>query len=581
VCERLHAAAAEFVATARLDDVRLVPFPGDCLSPHDNWQVLERAAAAGGECRQFRVLAGNCVAGSTPAETAGRQLVVVRRCEGLPGALSEAGRERLGLLIDRTVLEWRLDYQRTRLNAILASAYRRLTDFSMVQELVGGLSETLAEDKVVEKVFDLFTTMLAPATMVFVALEDGKPQRVWSRPPGSGESEEVKQRLASFRRQYAWTESGNGFRLSLRHRTKSLGVLEVEGASLSEYKDHYLDMALVVARASGLAISNARLYRELKGPNRAYLEFAEDLQDALTARKRADERQAQLLRQVEAANEELADFAHVVSHDLKAPLRAIDTLAKWLASDYQDKFDEAGRDQLDLLLGRVKRMHDLIDGILQYSRAGRIREELVDVDLAELVPAVIDLLSPPPHIRVTVETPLPAVVIERTRIAQVFQNLLSNAIKYMDKPEGLVRVGCTEEKGEGETAGGLWKFYVSDNGPGIDEKDRQRVFQLFQTLKPRDRADSTGVGLAVVKRAVEMYGGRVWIESRVGEGSSFYFTLPRPAAADKAEGERMKGEGTKDEGGKMKGEGVKDIEGKGERMKEEGEMTNYRGRSRR
>jgi signal transduction histidine kinase len=185
------------------------------------------------------------------------------------------------------------------------------------------------------------------------------------------------------------------------------------------------------------------------------------------------------------------------------------------------------------LLGRVKRMHDLIDGILQYSRAGRIREEAVAVDLAELVPEVVDLLSPPSHIRVVVETPLPKVVIERTRIAQVVQNLLSNAIKYMDKPQGLVRVGCAEDDG-------WWVFQVSDNGPGIEEKDRQRVFQLFQTLKPRDKTDSTGVGLAVVKKAVELYGGRVWVESKVGEGSTFYFTLPKPAASEA---------GRKEEGG--------------------------------
>jgi len=102
----------------------------------------------------------------------------------------------------------------------------------------------------------------------------------------------------------------------------------------------------------------------------------------------------------------------------------------------------------------------------------------------------------------------------------VLQNLLSNAIKYMDKPQGIIRVGCAED-------GEFWKFYVSDNGPGIEEKDQQRVFQLFQTLKPRDQADSTGVGLAVVKKAVEMYGGRVWIESKLGEGSTFYFTLPK------------------------------------------------------
>jgi signal transduction histidine kinase len=532
VCEHLHPAAVELVEAARFEDVRLIQYPGDCLRQSKGWQEIEAAAASGSDCQQFRVLAaaapvgqcaGACVPNSTSTTIAGRQVSVVRCCEGLPGALSEAGRERLGLLIEKAVLEWRLEFQRTRLNSILASAYRRLTDSNMVQEMVSGLAETLAEEKVVEKLFDLFAAMLAPATMVFVALEDGKPQKVWSRPAAFGESEGVKQRLSSFNQSYAWTESGTGLRLSLRHRTKTLGVLEAEGISFSEYKDHHLDMALVVARASGLAISNARLYRELRGPSRTYLEFAEDLQDALTARKRAEERQAQLLKQVEAANQELDDFAHVVSHDLKAPLRAIDSLAKWLAADYGDRFDGEGRGQLNLLLGRVRRMHDLIDGILQYSRAGRIREELVEVDVAELVPEVIDMLSPPSHIRVAVETPLPTVVIERTRIVQVFQNLLSNAIKYMDKPEGLVRVGCAEE-------GGFWKFYVSDNGPGIEEKDQQRVFLLFQTLKPRDRADSTGVGLAVVKKAVEMYGGKVWIESKLGAGSTFNFTLPKPPA---------------------------------------------------
>ena len=524
VCERLHAVASEQIEAARIDDVRLITFPVDCNTSQNGWQEIERAAAAADDCRQFRVFAGRCIPDSAPAGTSDRQMVAVGRCEGLPGALSEAGREQLGRLIERAAFEWRLEFQRSRLNGMLASAYRRLTDFGMVQELVSGLAETLAEEKVVEKLFDLFETMLAPATMVFVSLEDGSPQKVWSRPARVGESEEVKQRLAAFNLSYAWTESGAGLRLSLRHRTKTLGVLEAEGISISEYKDHHLDMALVVARASGLAISNARLYRELRGPNRTYLEFAEDLQDALAARKRAEEKQAQLLTQVEAANRELADFAYVVSHDLKAPLRAIDSLAKWLATDYEDKFDDEGREQLNLLLGRVRRMHDLIDGILQYSRAGRVREEVVEVDLVELVSSAIDMVSPPSHVRVVVETPLPTIVIERTRIAQVFQNLLSNAVKFVDKPAGLVRVGCTEEDG-------FWKFYVSDNGPGIEAKDWQRVFLLFETLRPRDRSDSTGVGLAVVKKAVELYGGRVWVESRLGEGSTFYFTLPRPATS--------------------------------------------------
>jgi two-component system, LuxR family, sensor kinase FixL len=240
----------------------------------------------------------------------------------------------------------------------------------------------------------------------------------------------------------------------------------------------------------------------------------------ITAIRQAEELQAQMTREVAAANKELNDFAHVVSHDLKAPLRAIDTLAGWLGESCVDRLSAEEREQLDLLQGRVKRMHNLIEGVLQYSRAGRVREKQVEVSLSEMLPEVIDLLGPPAHIKVRIETPLPTISAERTRIEQVFQNLLSNAVKYNDKPEGLIRVGGIDD-------GEHWRFYVTDNGLGIEEKDFERIFQIFQTGKPRDQVESTGVGLAVVKRAVEMYGGRVWVESKFGEGSTFSFTYPK------------------------------------------------------
>ncbi|HYP28952.1 MAG TPA: CHASE3 domain-containing protein [Blastocatellia bacterium] len=248
----------------------------------------------------------------------------------------------------------------------------------------------------------------------------------------------------------------------------------------------------------------------------------------ITERKRAEETQAELLRELESANRELSDFAYVVSHDLKAPLRAIGSLATWIASDYADKFDEGGKEQMSLLRGRVKRMHDLIDGILQYSRVGRVKEQRVEVDLNALVREAITLLSPPPSVRVTVECSLPTVVCERTRMEQVFQNLLSNALKFMDKPEGEIKIRC-EDRGE------EWVFCVSDNGPGIEEKHFAKIFQIFQTLAPRDEFESTGIGLSVVKKTVEMYGGSVWVESAPGVGSSFFFTLPKRAFAQSGE----------------------------------------------
>jgi two-component system sensor kinase FixL len=236
--------------------------------------------------------------------------------------------------------------------------------------------------------------------------------------------------------------------------------------------------------------------------------------------KEAIRKQNELLEQVAKTNQELKDFAYIVSHDLKAPLRGISTLAEWLTSDYSDKLDEDGKEQLRLLSSRVDRMHSLIDGVLQYSKIGRVQEERIRVNLNELVPEVIDMICPPDHMRITIENELPEIVCEQTRILQVFQNLLSNAVKYMDKEDGQIKIGCAEDNG-------FWIFSVSDNGPGIEEKYFEKIFQIFQTLSPRDEFESTGVGLTVTKKIVELYGGRIWVESVPGQGSTFFFSLPK------------------------------------------------------
>src|SRR3569623_246061 len=269
-----------------------------------------------------------------------------------------------------------------------------------------------------------------------------------------------------------------------------------------------------------LAVAEMRL-----GERRMFTGVVRDISE----RKQAEEQRSRLLQELSSANEELTNFAYVVSHDLKAPLRAIGSLADWLSTDYADKFDEEGREHMALLISRVRRMGALIDGILQYSRVGRVREAPVAVDLNAVVREAVDLLAPPVHIRVLTETDFPVIRSEPTRIQQLFQNLISNSIKYMDKPQGEIRIGCADD-------GKHWRFWVADNGPGIDRRHFERIFQLFQTLAPRDRVESTGVGLSLVKKIVEMYGGKVWVESEPGAGSSFSFTLPKSMAAAAAEG---------------------------------------------
>ncbi len=255
---------------------------------------------------------------------------------------------------------------------------------------------------------------------------------------------------------------------------------------------------------------------------------ANERRKAEEALAQANENLAESVRDLQRSNKELQDFAHVTAHDLKAPLRGIGTLADWLVSDYADKLDSEGKQNLHMLKGRVSRMSELIDSILQYSEIGRTTQRIDHVDVNLLLAEVIGQLTVPPHIHITLKDNMPTVVSERVRLAQIFQHLIGNAVKYMDKPEGYIEVGYTR-------IDGFLRFHVSDNGPGINRKYFQKVFQMFQTLTRRDERESTGIGLAVVKKIVELYDGNVWIESEMGKGTTFYFTLPEQMLAADAQ----------------------------------------------
>jgi two-component system, LuxR family, sensor kinase FixL len=269
---------------------------------------------------------------------------------------------------------------------------------------------------------------------------------------------------------------------------------------------------------------SARLIEgQAKGQNLTVLTFRN-----ISDRRQMEAEQASLLQALQSTNAELRNFAYVVSHDLKAPLRAIGSLADWIMADQHDRLDAEGQEHLRLLIQRARRMDALIDGVLSYSRIGRIREAVVAVDLNERVREVIDALAPPDHIAITVSPDLPVIRAEKTAIYQVLQNLIANAVRYLDKPQGQITIGCSDQ-------GESWQFCVADNGPGIEMRHFERIFLLFQTLNSRDRVESTGVGLSIVKKIVELFGGQVWLESTVGEGSTFYFTVPKgiPVTSEK------------------------------------------------
>jgi two-component system sensor kinase FixL len=240
----------------------------------------------------------------------------------------------------------------------------------------------------------------------------------------------------------------------------------------------------------------------------------------ITERMESQNRQANLLERVQKINRELNDFAHIVSHDLKEPLRTLKITAKWLSDDYKNVLDENGKEYLKLLSSQITQMYELIEGVLKYSRTGHLKNQKEWIDLKVLMPQIINMVSTPDNIEITIDGELPVIEFERTQIAQVFQNLLSNAIKYIDKPLGQIRIGCVEEVDN-------WKFSVTDNGIGIEPKNFEKIFLMYQTLEPRDTFKSTGIGLTLVKKIIETYGGTIWVESELGRGSTFIFTIPK------------------------------------------------------
>jgi len=216
----------------------------------------------------------------------------------------------------------------------------------------------------------------------------------------------------------------------------------------------------------------------------------------------------------------LQEYAHVVSHDLKSPLRSINALASWIKEDNLEHLDEQSLENFSILENTLEKMEGLISGILNYSSIQRENIQDEEVCIKEVIEDIETLLYIPEHIELIVPDDLPIVNVDRTRIQQVFQNLISNAIRYSNKEKGLIRIHYTEEATR-------HIFAVEDNGIGIDKIYHDKIFKIFQSLT--DHKESTGIGLSIVKKIVDLYDGSVWLESEPNEGCTFYFSLKKDA----------------------------------------------------
>ena len=254
-----------------------------------------------------------------------------------------------------------------------------------------------------------------------------------------------------------------------------------------------------------------------------YVGMSFDNHETHLARVALEESEAELLEansQLKQTIGDLEQFAYVASHDLKQPLRGIDNLAQWVIDDAAEVLPATSRDHLQRMRGRVERLDGLLDDLLRYSRAGRVRERVTVVDTEELIRSVTEVLGPPEPFTVRCTSPMPVVESERTPLEQIFRNLIGNAIKHRASDLGHVLVSASELN--------RWvTFCVEDNGPGIERQFHDRVFQMFSTLRPRDEVEGSGMGLALVRKLVESNGGQIWLESEPGRGATFSFTWPR------------------------------------------------------
>lgn len=258
-----------------------------------------------------------------------------------------------------------------------------------------------------------------------------------------------------------------------------------------------------------IAVLERRLVRERKAR-----EEAEAIAESQTRRSFLVE------QELAAINEMLGDFAYAASHDLRAPLRAIKSVATWLREDLQGKLSDESATHMQFLVDRVDRMDALLVSLLEYSKAGTAAPA-EPVDLRSLVEDITILLAPPKGFEVQVTDEVGPVEVPRAVLHQILQNLMDNALKHHDRDSGTLRI---DFRNKGSLA---YELVVSDDGPGIPEAYHDRVFRLFQTLRPRDEVEGTGMGLALVKRHVEGWGGTIALESGPSRGATFRITWPK------------------------------------------------------
>jgi PAS domain S-box-containing protein len=549
---------------------------------------------------------------------------------GLPVETIPVGVELFRLFLTKIVAEWRLA-QHAAAVAACDDAQRRVAEYAMLFDLVGGLSELRTEHQVAEHLLDLFMMLCAPASAVYLSFANGEPGSIVSSAVVPGDEQIVRTRLTQQQGDVLLAEPEAGFVVQIMSETARLAVIQVTGLAFPTHAAHYLNLAFSLRPIVAMAITQARAFERLEEARRLlqyerdraqeYLDIAgviivaldeagrvtllnrrgreilrcgeqdvigrdwiadfvperlrdevrrdfrriiadavdsqgsyanliltydgaerliawryvliRDAQGAvrgalssgedITEHRRAGEKLQAAMTELARSNADLEHFAYIASHDLQEPLRMIRSYLALLVEDYGDQLDRNAQEFIGFAVDGATRMQQLIQDLLEYSRISSRGQRFVSVTCETVLAYVLRDLGGAIEDSGAIVThdPLPTVSADPVQLGQLLQNLIGNALKFQGAHPPRVHISARLIPALPSS----WQFCVRDNGIGIAPEHAGRIFELFQRLHTREAYPGTGIGLAVCKRIVERHGGRIWVESALGQGSAFYFTI--------------------------------------------------------
>lgn len=276
-----------------------------------------------------------------------------------------------------------------------------------------------------------------------------------------------------------------------------IGIIDSEHSEKNHYSQKHIEVLESIANIVAIQLKTALSIRKLE---------------------ETEEKNKQLLYELENSNNELQEYAHIVSHDLKTPLRSIDALVSWIKTDNKDQFDLPTSQNFELIETTLETMEQLISNVLEYSSSGFKTDNPQEIDLNLLLIDIKKILIIPKNLSINILKKLPKIKGEKTKFQQLFLNLINNAITFLNKEDGLIEIDFIEKKL-------FYQFSIKDNGMGIDKRFHDKIFKIFYHLNSNEK--STGIGLSIVKKIVNFYNGDIWLESELGIGTTFYFTIKK------------------------------------------------------